>query len=43
MGSINDQGFTDVLRGDLSEAYALTSDLLREHDYEMSRHSGGAV
>jgi hypothetical protein len=40
MGSINDQGFSYVLREDLSEAYTLASDLLREHDYEMSRHSG---
>ncbi len=39
MGSINDQRFAYVLRGDLSEAYALASDLPRDHDYEMSRHS----
>jgi hypothetical protein len=37
MGSINDQPFSDVLRGDLSEAYGLASELLREHDREMSR------
>jgi hypothetical protein len=40
MGSINDQGFSDVLRGELSEAYDLATSLLREHDREMSRYSG---
>src|SRR3954452_25439001 len=39
MGSINDQGFTSALGGELDEAYTLARDLLREHDYEMSGHS----
>jgi hypothetical protein len=38
MGSINDSDFGN--RGQLSEAYDLAKALLREHDYEMSRHSG---
>jgi hypothetical protein len=38
MGSINDQGFSHVLRKDLSEAYALASDLLRQVVSETSGH-----
>src|SRR3954462_9051954 len=37
MGSINDQAFSNVLSDNLSEAYALASELLREFDREMSR------
>ena len=40
MGSINDSDFAQVLRDDLSDSYGLASELLREHDYEMSRQSG---
>ena len=40
MGSINDQGFSHVLGDDLSEAYTLASDLLREVEYESSHASG---
>ena len=43
MGSINDQGFSNVLGADLREAYALARDLLRQIDYDMSNHSGSAV
>lgn len=39
-GSINDQGFSNVLRGDLSNAYGLAKSLLSAHDYDMSRHAG---
>jgi hypothetical protein len=40
MGSINDTDFANPLAGVLSEAYGLATGLLREHDYEMSGHSG---
>jgi hypothetical protein len=40
MGSINDQGFSGPLGGDLSKAYTLASELLREVEYESSHHSG---
>lgn len=40
MGSINDSDFASVLGDDLNDAYELASELLREHDFEMSRYSG---